>query len=131
MAGLDVGVVVRDLGAMTDFYCEVLDVAAVVDVELPGGARVRRLQIGESFLKLYLPPADPDVEVASFARGPGLRYFTAPAPDQLEESRARALRNGAVADSEIIAVPGARVVLLTDPEGNAVELIERFGPSDS
>ncbi len=127
---VDVGIAVRDADAALRFYRDTLGFAPVAEVPGPTGGVFHLLACGQSLVKLATYPAEPPA-----ARSPGeelfdatgIRYWTV-SVSNLDEISA-ALRAGGYAllrDCYEIA-PGTRVTIARDPDGNAVEFIERRG----
>ncbi|KND41740.1 hypothetical protein IQ64_27555 [Streptomyces stelliscabiei] len=143
----EVGVVVRDLEAMERFYGGVLGCRAVRRSRVPesvggpaglgGELLVVWLQVPSGgCVKLLLPSLPPSlpVPVASPAQAlapagrPGLSYLTFHLDDMdpvigaLTAAGARPL-----SDPVVVLARGRRVSFWSDPEGNAVELVDARG----
>ncbi|MER6489838.1 VOC family protein [Streptomyces griseorubiginosus] len=137
----EVGVVVRDLASMERFYCEVIGCRIerrsrvpesvggpaglggeleVVWLGVPSGGRV----------KLIRPRSAPvEVPAAAWSAGrPGLSYLTFHV-DDVDPVVARLTAAGARPLSDPLVVPahGRRISFWADPEGNVVELVDRWG----
>lgn len=124
--GIDLGMVVRDLEAMTAFYTDVIGLIHEEDVTMASGALMRRFRSGSSIIKLLKYPVDPPAR--GLGGGPsaatGLRYWTITV-DQLDPYISRANTHGAaVVLGPVQARPGITIIMIEDPEGNWVELLE-------
>jgi len=125
----DIGVYTRDIDAMLAFYCETLGWKKAGEVTFPGGRVQHRIEIGGSLLKLMqfaegdTPPAAPPGRMAQT----GIRYFTLQVQDL--ESVARELEGKGV--TLVVppreARPGVWILMVEDPEGNTIELLEQRG----
>ncbi|MEU5199815.1 VOC family protein [Streptomyces scabiei] len=143
----EVGVVVRDLEAMERFYGDVLGCRAVHRSRVPesvggpaglgGELVVVWLQVPSGgCVKLLLPSSPPSLPapmaspsgVLGPAVRPGLSYLTFHLDDMdpvigaLEAAGARPL-----SDPVVVLARGRRVSFWSDPEGNAVELVDTRG----
>ena len=52
-SAIDLGIVMRDAGAMTRFYGETLGLPKEGEIEMPGGVVMHRYQCGETVIKLW------------------------------------------------------------------------------
>ncbi|GAA2491889.1 hypothetical protein GCM10010276_34290 [Streptomyces longisporus] len=137
----EVGVVVRDLGLMERFYCDVIGCRAerrsrvpesvggpaglggelvVAWLRVPSGGRV----------KLVLPrSARVSTGAAPWSAGrPGLSYLTFHL-DDLDPVVAALAGAGArpLSDPVVVRAGGRRISFWADPEGNVVELVDERG----
>src|SRR5580704_9677105 len=81
-----VGIVVRDLGQMVDFYGDLLGLEYLGDLEVPGGL-MKRFVLGDAGLKLVAFNEAPTVADAPGGPGAGvsgLRYVTVEVSDVAE-----------------------------------------------
>jgi len=121
-----VGIIVRDLDAMVDFYENLLGFEHLADLELTGGF-MKRFVLGDAGLKLLAPNTRPSVATAP--GGPnggvaGLRYLTVEVPDVAETVERCAAAGRSVPVQVFEFEPGTTVAIVEDPEGNWVELIQ-------
>jgi glyoxylase I family protein len=122
--GIDLGILVRDVDACLQFYCDDLGLPKVAELPFPGNRTMHRIQIGDTVLKLMeyqdgAPPAGPRGRESQS----GIRYFTISVRDL----------PAVVADLEAKghtftvplreARPGVWIAMLEDPDGNTVELL--------
>ena len=124
LRSVDVGFVSTDR-ALVDFLAGVFELAELPPVEFPEGT-VHRLQGPDGLLKVMVPaaPPAPPAPADSFYAVAGLRYLTVRV-DGLDGVIERATaRGGSLALGPIEYRPGVRLVVLTDPDGNAIEVIE-------
>jgi predicted enzyme related to lactoylglutathione lyase len=120
----DVGIVSAD-PALVDFYATVFELTPMPTLDFPQ-ATIYRLQCGSSVLKVMVPPEVPAPAPASerFSDTAGIRYVTLSVTDA-DAVLARGLTHGGAVVIEPFELrPGVRVAMLTDPEGNTVELLE-------
>jgi predicted enzyme related to lactoylglutathione lyase len=121
---LETGIVSTDR-ALVDFYAEVFDLEPVDPDAYPTG-QLHRLVIPGGFLKVFVPtdPPAPAPATERFTDLTGIRYFTARV-DDLEGVVDRATaRGGAVVMPAFELRPGVRLAILTDPDGNTIEVAE-------
>ena len=131
---LDVGVVVLDVERQKHFYGEILGLPYTGAMPVPGGT-LHVFICGGSYLKLYDMEAKPQTHPGPFGSTAGFAYITLTVTD------ARATFKEAVSrGAGIVAEPGtfdgqvtlgepigrmkARWALLSDGDGNMIELIE-------
>jgi glyoxylase I family protein len=125
-AALDVGVYVRDIESMLRFYCDGLGWPKAGEVTFPGGRTQHRIAVGGSLLKLMqfpdgeAPPAGPSGRMAQA----GIRYITARVPDLTAAARELEAKGIPLAVPPREARPGVWILMVEDPEGNTVELLE-------
>lgn len=123
---------VKDLKAETDWYVEKLGFTVEKDVNV-GNGRVffRWLRLGNERLELVFSPTATD---ATPARGKppahaglhGFSHFTLETAD-IAATKAALVARGVTLALDITEVKdlGIKVIYLTDPEGNAVEIAQR------
>jgi predicted enzyme related to lactoylglutathione lyase len=122
---LEVGLVGAD-DVLVDFYAAVFEMEKLPAIEAGPGV-VHRLQGPGVVIKVMVPskapaPAPPPVE--PFFAVAGLRYLTI-YDDELDAVLERALaRGGRVQHGPMEVGPGARIVVLEDPSGNVIEVVE-------
>lgn len=127
-----VAISVKDLKAETDWYVEKLGFKLVRDVSM-GNGRVffRWLELGNERLELIHSPTATD---ATPARGKptahaslhGFTHFTMETAD-LEATKAALIAKGVTLAVDVTEVKdlGIKAIYVTDPEGNAVEIVQR------
>ena len=140
-APLEIGLVVRDLGAALTFYRDALGLVLVADVAVPaekadqamlssGGYQVVRLQTprGER-IKLLCPDRAPDPAPVATDRildRSGAGYVTFIVGD-LRAIVARLVEHGATpltGTAPVEVRPGTYLAFLRDPDGHIIEIVE-------
>ena len=131
---IDIGIVVRDADAALAFYRDTLGFEDTGTMPMLGGGTMYRLLCGSTLVKLVAP--DKELPAAAPPGGItgayGYRYWTISVPN-LDEVTAKceaAGRKVAISPREIR--PGVRISMIEDPDGLAIELIDRAaapGPS--
>jgi predicted enzyme related to lactoylglutathione lyase len=131
-AGVDIGIVVSDGPAAVAFYRDVIGLTYAGDNPMPvGGGRMYRLMAGETMIKLVQPDPVPAVKPAPGAidASLGYRYITF-SVDDIDASVAACRTAGVKVVTEATIMPGVRIALVEDPDGNIVEFLEmRAAPS--
>lgn len=123
---IDIGIVTTNPEAMVDFYGNVLGFLPLPDVPM-AGFLVKRFQVGDCVLKLAIfdtPPA------AQHAAGPlnastGLRYWTVSVSNLDEVLSAVRDAGQRVVQGPTEVRPGVSIAIVTDPDGNLVEFVNR------
>lgn len=126
-AGIDLGIVVRDVDAMVAFYRDTLGLYYEGSNPVPGGGEMHRLWAAETMVKLVAP--DPAPEAANppggLSEASGMRYFTFTVTN-LDEVYDACMAAGASSVLTPFAVaPSVRIAMVEDPDGNHVEFLER------
>ncbi len=125
-AGLDVGIVTRNIDLMRGFYVEAIGLEYVESMPIPWGT-MHRLRFGVSWLKLVDPTGSPPVPHArGLDASTGIRYLTFEI-DNIEEIWQQAVAAGAGVfhDLGAFGTRGITMGMLHDPDGNVVELLRR------
>jgi glyoxylase I family protein len=125
----DIGILVTDAAASLAFYCDLLGLEHTGDVRLPAGWRgtMHVLRCGASLVKLVqlddVPTSRP-AEPERLEGATGLRYWTIPVLNH-DEVIAECERAGVriVGPTVHAAETGVRFTLVTDPDGNIVEIL--------
>jgi predicted enzyme related to lactoylglutathione lyase len=121
---VDVGFVSADR-TLVDFLARVFELTELPSITLEPGT-VCRLQAPASVVKVMLPAdaPEPPVTASPFYAVAGLRYLTLWV-DDLEAVIARAVAEGGrVERGPVELVPGVRIAVLEDPQGNAIEVAQ-------
>jgi predicted enzyme related to lactoylglutathione lyase len=121
--GLDLGLIVADLVAMTTFYGDVLRLERLGE-RSNGWGTMAEFGFGESVLRLLRPTEKPRRADGGMLEITGVRYLTFPV-DDLDEVAARLEAGGAPLVLPVTSAGAVRFVMYADPEGNVVELLER------
>ena len=126
-SAIDLGIVMRDAGAMTRFYGETLGLSKEGEIEMPGGVVMHRYQCGETVIKLLAPASTPEASnpPGGLGGGTGIRYLTISVSnlDEAEAACKVAGSNIVISGREIR--PGVRICMMEDPDGNWVELLQQ------
>ncbi len=121
---IDIGFVSADR-RLADFLAVVFELDELEPLRFPQGT-VHRLQGPGGIVKVMVPadPPAPVQVVDPFHGAAGLRYLTVRV-DDLDAALARATAHGATVVSEPREIrPGVRIVVLRDPDGNAIEIAQ-------
>jgi catechol 2,3-dioxygenase-like lactoylglutathione lyase family enzyme len=128
MVELEPGIVGRDVAAMERFYTETMGFVVTGRMQFDAFGTVLRLRRDDARMKLYFPHGalDPPRDDDPWYRAGGFRYAalnleSAAAVDAL--ALAVAAAGGRVLIPPNEHRPGARMALVTDPEGNPWEII--------
>ena len=123
---IDLGIVVRDIDAALAFYRDVLGFEPAGDLVIPGGAHMYRLMCGTSTIKLL--DFDPTPEAANppgaIQKASGYRYWTISVADVAAVIAACEAAGVRVKVPPTEVVPGAKVAIVADPDGNWVEFLQ-------
>jgi predicted enzyme related to lactoylglutathione lyase len=124
---IDIGIVVSDIDACLPFYRDTLGLKLLFDFELPGGSHMWQLQVGECVVKLVTHTPTPKAAnpPGGSRGGRGLRYWTM-GTDDIDAAVAVCESAGAPIPMPVTQLmPGIRIAMIEDPEGNVVELLEQ------
>jgi len=124
---IDIGIVVRDIDACLPFYRDVLGLKPIFDFDLPGGSHMWQLAVGECVVKLVTHAETPAAAnpLGGSRGGTGLRYWTM-GVDDIDAAVATCAEAGAPIPLPVTQLmPGIRIAMIEDPEGNVVELLEQ------
>jgi len=125
---IDLGIVITDSERSLAFYRDALGLDHVADTPMPGPMQgtMHRLRCGTSMVKLVrldeVPTAHP--APGGIAGATGFRYFTISVAN-LDEATRACRDAGANVLFDGVELPGLRVSMIEDPDGNWVELIHR------
>ena len=125
--GFQMGIVPSDLQRSLAFYRDVLQLPAMDLLPLGDGMALHRFSVGDSIVKLIEQPTP--VETAAKAERfgmTGIRWFTFYLdPGDIDTAMERCEAAGAEIEMPLTEIrPGLRVSLVSDPDGNTVELVE-------
>lgn len=121
---IDIGVVVQDVHKSIDFYVSILGFVPSGEIQLPFG-RLFRLSFGDSVLKLLVPTSPAVAQPSKLTGRAGFQYITLQIAN-IDEFNEHLLANGIPVEMPLQELlPGLKVVMIHDPDGNIVELIER------
>jgi len=129
-SAIDLGIVVRSIEPMLAFYRDTLGLTLDATLPMPGGTTMYRLACGDTVLKLLIHKTVPSEGAAGGGPGgaTGIRYFTLSVNnlDEMAESCKSAGYQLPLGPLEIR--PGVKIVMIEDPEGNWIELLESSSP---
>ena len=123
---IDIGIVVRDIDACLPFYRDVIGLPLLADFKLPGGSHMWQLACGPCVVKLVTHATSPAAAnpPGGSRGGTGLRYWTM-GVDDIDAAVATCEAAGAAIPLAVLELmPGVRIAMIEDPEGNVVELLE-------
>jgi catechol 2,3-dioxygenase-like lactoylglutathione lyase family enzyme len=123
---MQVGIVVKDLAAMTEFYSVILGLPHLDDQPIPGGM-LRRFLLGDAGLKLVSFDRDPtsaNPPDGMAAGATGLRYLTIDVGDVAGTVERCTAAGHPVPVPLMEFRPGMPIAIVADPEGNWIELIQ-------
>ena len=123
---IDIGIVVRDIDATLPFYRDALGLKLEVDFDLPGGSHMWMFAAGPCKVKLVTHSPTPEAgnPPGGSNGGTGLRYLTINV-DDIEAAVAACEAVGAPVPLPILQMmPGVRIAMVEDPEGNWIEFLQ-------
>lgn len=121
---IDVGIFVKDISTMLNFYQGTLGLEKTEEVPTAFGT-IHRFHYGTSDIKLMDPKEIPPAAPNGFGKRLGIGYITFVIKD-LSGLCASLKEKGAeftIKETEIR--PGTRIAMIKDPEGNILEFVER------
>jgi catechol 2,3-dioxygenase-like lactoylglutathione lyase family enzyme len=121
---LDLGIFVSDIKASLKFYQETLGLEKVGETKLPMGM-LHRLSYGNSFFKLIDPKTAPPKGPTGLDKQLGFRYVTFPVTNITEICETLKEKGVDFAIPETELMPGVRIAMVEDPDGNIVEFVQR------
>lgn len=124
---LQVGIVPSDLGASLAFYRDALGLPYEGTRPALEGRSLHLFAVGDAVLKLLETGDTPSARAprGAFADATGIRWITVDV-DDLDAVVARCEAAGARTQLPLTALrPGLRLAIVEDPDGNAIELVER------
>jgi len=122
--GIDIGILVADIGRSLDFYVGLLGLEKIEEVDLWFG-KMHRLKFGSSFVKLIEPDNPPPAGPSNIEDQGGVRYLTFPVSNIDAVCSACAQAGVIFAREKQEIRPGTLIAMLRDPDGAIVELVER------
>ncbi len=121
---LDLGILVSDIDASLKFYQQTLGLEKVGETKLPFGL-MHRLSFGNSFFKLIDPKKVPPKGSTGLTAQLGFRYVTFQVSNLTEICKALKDKGVAFSLPETELMPGVRIAMVEDPDGNIVEFVQR------
>ncbi len=123
---LDLGVVTNNGDAVLAFYRDLLGFPEVGEVPIAGQGVLKKLQCGDSILKILLLERDIEHHVrgGGYTVATGYRYCCITVSN-LEEIVKQCRAAGiTIAVDTVSPRPGLKAAMIEDPDGNTVELME-------
>ncbi len=121
---LDVGVIVSDLPKCVEFYQDILGLKYVETVSLWYG-RMVRMKFGESEFKIIKPDEEPAPSAKGLYNTTGYRLVTFRVKGIEEACNFLAEKGVEFIIPLKESMPGIKIAMFNDPEGNIVELVEK------
>lgn len=125
-SAIDLGIVAESAEPMLHFYRDTLGLELEATLPMPGGTTMYRLICGETVLKILIHEQTPTTRAAP--GGPkgasGIRYFTLSVSNLIEMTETCREAGYAVPLGPLEIRPGVNIVMIEDPEGNWLELLE-------
>lgn len=121
---IDLGIIVSDIHASLEFYQETLGLEKVGETQLPLGM-MHRLSFGNSFFKLIDPIKVPPKGATGLDKQLGFRYVTFPVTNLSQICEALKAKGVTFPVPETEFMPGVRIAMAEDPDGNIVEFVQR------
>ena len=124
---IDIGIVVRDAEACVPFYRDALGLKFLFEFDLPTGSHMWQFAVGECVVKVVSHKTVPEAAnpPGGSAGGTGLRYWTM-GVDDIDAAVAQCeAANATIALGVTQLMPGIRIAMIEDPEGNVVEFLEQ------
>lgn len=125
-SAIDIGIIAHDIDAMLAFYRDTLGLAFEAAIPMPGGGTMNRFKVGDSVVKVItLDPPPPARAAPGGIRGAtGYRYWTITVSNLEDVVReVEAAGHKVVVPAKIVR-PGVTIAIVTDPDGNWVELLQ-------
>jgi glyoxylase I family protein len=120
--GVDhVAIAARDPAALADWYCGALGFRVVAD---NGKERPTRLLAGGGGAMIEMMPDDQTPAPVRELFNPGISHLAIRVAD-LDAAVVRVRERGAEVAAPVDAAGGGRIANFTDPEGNALQFVER------
>lgn len=123
---IDIGIVTTKPEAMVDFYGNVIGFRPLPDVPM-AGFLVKRFEVGDCVLKLVTFDTPPTSQhtAGPLSASTGLRYWTV-SVSNLDEVLSAVRESGQkVVEGPTEVRPGVSIAIVTDPDGNLVEFVNR------
>ena len=116
---------VPDSRSMADWYVEHCAMRIVIKIDEPPYTRFLGDQHGKTCIEIYQNPA---AEIPDYPNQHQLVYHNAFAVEDIEDSRDQLLEAGASFVEDINLPNGTRLVMLRDPWGIPLQLVNRVDP---
>ncbi|MCK4791857.1 MAG: VOC family protein [Desulfobacteraceae bacterium] len=121
---LDVNIFVTDIKASLNFYQNLLGLTYVREVTVKFGT-MHVLQFGESLLRLFVAKPTPPKGPAGLSSQTGYRCVVFPVQNISEICSKLQAEDVHFIEQETEILPGIHMAMVKDPDGNAVEFLQR------
>jgi catechol 2,3-dioxygenase-like lactoylglutathione lyase family enzyme len=121
---VDLCIVVRDISESLDFYQATLGLEKTQEVETPYG-KVHRLRFGTSLVKLMDPKQVPPAGPIGLEKQLGIRFMSFAIRNLSGVCTALKEKGMEFTIPETQVLPGLRVAMVKDPDGNIIEFVEQ------
>lgn len=120
---IDLGIITRNAEPLVAFYRDVVGLKFIGELPMPGGV-MHRLAAGTSVIKVYeQQKVETDSPPGGIGGACGYRYWTITVSN-LEEVTKACADAGHKVVVPITELPGIRISIVEDPDGNWVEFLE-------
>ena len=122
---IDIGIVTTNDFEMLHFYQEVLGFDKEIEIPFPGIGVVNKLNYGAGYIKMLVLEKNP-INInptGDFSTSNGIRYITINLSNLDEILDSCEQHDINILNSGTIVRPGVTVALITDPDGNIIELM--------
>jgi catechol 2,3-dioxygenase-like lactoylglutathione lyase family enzyme len=121
---VDVCIVVSDIGKSLEFYQATLGLEKTQEIPTPYGM-VHRLRFGTSLLKLMDPKQVPPAGPVGLEKQLGIRFLSFTIRDLGGVCAVLAGKGVEFTMPVTQVLPGTRIAMIKDPDGNIIELLEQ------
>ena len=121
---IDVGIFVKDIQTMLNFYQGTLGLEKTEEVPTAFGT-IHRFRYGTSDIKLMDPKEIPPAAPNGFGKRLGIGYITFVIQGLHDLCTALEAKGAEFTIPETEIRPGTRIAMIKDPEGNILEFVER------
>lgn len=122
---IDVGIVTTNHDEILNFYQNVLGFEKEIEIPFPGIGVVNKLRYGAGYIKILVLEKSPlNINpTGDFSVSNGIRYITINLSNLDEILNICKKNNINIINSGTVIRPGVTVALITDPDGNLIELM--------
>jgi len=123
---IELGIVTKNPEPMLKFYRDTLGLELALELPMPGGGTMYRLNCGDCIIKLVVHGQAPEAEAVpgGINGATGYRYWTVNV-DNIEQAVKTCEDAGyKIAMPLTEFMPGVTITMIEDPDGNWVELVQ-------
>jgi glyoxylase I family protein len=126
---IDIGIITKDVEPMLNFYRDTLGLTLGGEMDLGDGGRITRLTCGSTVVKLVVHGKAPPAEAppGGIRGATGYRYWTITISNLEEVTNECAEAGFSIPVPVTEFLPGVRMSIIEDPDGNWVELVQLDG----